>query len=373
MNVHEILSWEEVMPQAAKYYSEYKDAIVVFDLGGTYFRSGLYVVDEGLKEVRQQPALSFRSAPGMSAAELKQGLLRYLVNTARFYAEHFNTNRISISLGAALDGHRGVVYGSGPLWGDDTSSFDLLTLLRLAAPELTWHLVNDVTAALMHYVNQAIDASARKVLLTTISTGIACRVIDTRTQYIALDEFGLQGEIGHLPTNLCFKGQQLQLKCDCGGHNHLAAFASGRGVAELAVHLSELQPFLWKTSRVAELRTRGLAHDDALYQALNENDEFALNLLYLATQPVADMLRNALTLDPEIDRIVLTGGVVVNLATHYRAMLMRHFSEQGVYLSSHFDPTLFDDRLVIANSTEVNNLIGAALYAKNLTQGKYHA
>ncbi len=350
-----------------------EDAVIVFDIGGTFFRSGLYSAVSGLCAVEQQPALSFRSSPDLTSAALKQGLLDYLLTTARRYASLYNVRRISISLGAALDGNRGMVYGSGPLWGNDSSNYDLLSRLRQLEPAVSWHIVNDVTAGLIHYADQLPAAEIRKILLLTISTGIACRLIDIRNHNVALDEFGLQGEIGHLPVTLCFEGQALELYCDCGGRNHLSAFASGRGIAQLAAHLAQRAPSLWQASTYANLTAQGLSHDMALSQAVNANDDFACTLLYLATQPIADVIRSALTIDPEIDRVVLTGGVVVSLAPVYRAMLMRHLAENGIYLSSRFDPSLFDRRIVIAGNSEANNLIGAGLFAIKDIERRYHA
>ena len=352
-----------------KYFS-HNNVVLVFDLGGTYFRSGVYMHPKGVLNVHQQSALSFYGASDMTVADLKKGLLKYLVNTARSYKENMRANCVSISLGAALDGRCGTVYGSGPLWGHDNSPFELLTQLHQSASEFEWHIVNDVTAGLLHYAKHAANLDIRKILLLTVSSGIACRVLDVRNQHIALDEFGLQGEIGHSPVTLCFRGQMLELDCDCGEHNHVAAFSSGRGMCRLSKLLAKRQPLLWKKSRLAVLCAEGEGYESALCRALDENDAFSVNLLYLATKPIADILRNALAIDPELDRIVLTGGVAVNLADHYREMLMRHFSEQGLYLSSNFDSELFNRRIFIAKSDEGNNLERAALDAVNQIQQK---
>lgn len=338
-------------------------AVIVFDIGGTYFRSGLYTFEGKLINTAQQPAINFHSASHLSVIELKQALFNYLIDTARKYAEQYGVKRISISLGAALDGHRGIIYGSGPLWGSENEAFDLLSLLYESEPTFKWHIVNDVTAGLIHYVHSIREVNVRKILLLTISTGIASRLFDYRHQSLALDEFGLQGEIGHLPVVVLFNGKTFELDCDCGGKNHLAAFSSGRGLIKLSNLLAKEQPSLWQASTIAKLYPRLVSYEVALTKALEINDPFALTLLYLATKPVADSLRYALTFDPEIDRIVLTGGMVVSLATAYCNMLRKHFSEAGLYLSSQFDPDFIERRLVIADHSQVNNLIGAALWA----------
>jgi glucokinase len=351
---------------------KYDDAVIVFDLGGTYFRAGLYTKNGELIHVSQQSAVSFRSAPDLTVKEVKKKLLDYLVMTARKYAHDFHVNQISISLGAALNGHNGSVYGSAPLWGNDYSPFNLLVLLKQEEPAFNWHIVNDVTAALIHYVHNIRDSNVRKILLMTISSGIACRIFDNRNQHIVLDEFGLQGEIGHLPAILHIAGKVFELDCDCGASNHLSSFSSGRGIPELAKKLAQFKPSLWEKSIFPTLLMQGVNHDNALCLALDKHDEFSLNLLHLATKNIADILRNALSLDPEIDKIVLTGGVVVSLAKHYHASLMQHFSEQGLYLSSYFDPNFFERRIVIADADKVNNLIGAGLYAKKYIKQECH-
>jgi glucokinase len=348
------------------------EGIVVFDIGGTFFRSGIYTKENRLISIKQQPSLSFISRPNKQIKELKQGLTHYLINTTRCYAKQTKIRQVAISLGAPLDSQRGVIYGSGPLWGQDCALFDLQTQLSEAAPEFTWHIVNDVTAGLVHYAAHTPQQGIRKILFVTISSGVACRLLDARTRHIPLDEFGLQGEIGHLPVTLNFEGHTLELQCDCGGRNHLAAFASGRGIAKLFALLAQHKPLLWQKSRLAALHAQGIEHNAALRQALKENDPFARTLLLLATQPIANILRDALTLDPEIDRVVLTGGVAINLAESYRAALIQHLSEHGLYLRSAFDPKLFDRCLVIANTDEANNLKGAALSIKtHIGQGSH--
>lgn len=337
--------------------------VVVFDIGGTYFRSALYSPGRGLSDIRRQPAISFRSHPHLAMPELRKELVAYLSEMARAYRAAHGASAASVSLGAALDARSGTVYGSGPLWGGDTTSFDLLAALEREGAGLRWSVVNDVTAALIHYASLLGDGAARKVLLLTVSTGIACRLLDLRRGKIPVDPFGLQGEIGHIPVILGHAGEAIELTCDCGKPNHLAAFSSGRGIEKLAMALARRRPQEWRDSALSRLVSEGLPLGEALRQAFDLDDPCARTLLSLATRPVADVIRTSLALDPEIDHIVLTGGVAVNLGHRYNAMLSHHFIEDGLYLSSRFSPGLIEERITIASPQQADGLAGAGLYA----------
>ncbi|MFJ4195049.1 ROK family protein [Pseudomonas sp. NPDC089534] len=336
------------------------DSVVVFDIGGTHFRSGHFHPVHGLSNVVSEPATSFLTHPRLSARALKDALLDYLVNTAR----KSGLRRASVSLGAAMNARTGLVYGSGPLWGADTTPFDLRSELTGRAAEITWHSVNDVTAVLVHYASLQRRTALRKIMLITVSSGVACRTIDLRSGRIAVDDVGLQGEIGHLPVTLAdSSGGALSLTCDCGGRNHLVAFSSGRGMKKLHDALAISQPSRWSSSAMARLMEVGCGHEEALRMALERHDEYAEHLLHLATRPIADVVRTALTLDPEIDRVAFVGGVSVNLEPHYLRLLNRHFQEAGLYLTSKRLPRYLSDRIAVARADQADGLSGAGLHA----------
>jgi len=272
-----------------------------------------------------------------------------------------------ISLGAAMDARSGLVYGSGPLWGSDTTPLDLPAELARRAPGIRWHVLNDVTCALLHYASHAVRAQPglRKVMLVTVSTGIACRTVDLRTGCVPVDAFGLQGEIGHLPVAPARLEDQhvLDLPCDCGGQNHLAAFSSGRGLRNVHDAVCQHAPARWACSAMARLLARGVGHERALTLALQQRDPHAQQVLRLGTRPLADALRCALALDPEIDQIVLTGGVSTHLGQHYLDALGAHFREAGLYLTSRLAPDYITSRLSVAPPGSADGLQGAGLYA----------
>ena len=94
--------------------------------------------------------------------------------------------------------------------------------------------------------------------------------------------------------------------------------------------------------------------------ALDSGDALAAELLDAATKPVADVVRTALCLEPEIDLIAFTGGVAVGLGAHYRDALLTHLSREGLYLTSEREPGWVRDRVVVSDA---NGLVGAGLAA----------
>ena len=202
------------------------------------------------------------------------------------------------------------------------------------------------------------------MLLATISTGIACRVIDRRRGMIPVDGCGLQGEIGHLPARATLDDAPVTLRCDCGAPDHLAAFSSGPGMRRLAAVQQQRSGGRWASSRLGrDLADASVTFEDSLPAALNAGDAIAHELLRAVTGPIADVLRTALCLDPEIDLVALTGGVAVGLGAHYRRALLDHLKRTGLYLTSELTPEWVTDRIVVCGPDEANCLVGAGIAA----------
>jgi predicted NBD/HSP70 family sugar kinase len=328
--------------------------ITVLDVGGTHLRWARWSPALGLRAVRCVASPSFSRSAHASVDELQAELVRAMAAAVP------SGGVAGVSFGAALDHRTGTVYASAPLWGPHAQPFDLRTALSEARPDVRWHVVNDVTAALLHLVSTPCAQGLRKVLLATISTGIACRTIDQRTGEIPVDGCGLQGEIGHLPANVTIDGVPVELRCDCGQPRHVAAFSSGPGIRRLSEVLRERRHGDWELSDLAIRLTRGEAFEPALVAALDRGDALAAELLDAATKPVADIVRTALCLVPEIDLIAFTGGVALGLGEHYRDALLAHLNREGLYLTSAREPGWVRDRVVLA---EADGLVGAGLAA----------
>jgi len=300
----------------------------VVDVGGTHLRRGLWSPESGLRDVQVVPSPGLRQHPGVPVARLRRMLVELVAEAVP------PGSPAGVSVGAALDHRDGVVLASAPLWGDDDSPFDLLGALRRARPDVTWTVLNDVTAALVHLLQSPQARSSRKVMVVTVSTGVACRVADRRAGTVPLDGRGLQGEIGHLPVGVVVDGVPLTLRCECGRLGHLAACSSGPGIRRTAVALAQREPARWQRSLLRPGLDDPDRFDAAFAAALAAGDPCAADLLTAVTRPIADVLRIALCLDPELDVIALTGGVATALAEPYLAAVRGHLAEQGLYLTA---------------------------------------
>lgn len=334
-----------------------RDPITVLDVGGTYLRSAKWTPETGVTISTHIRSPSFSNSPECSASELQGRLIEKMSDTVP------NNSVAGVSFGAALDHKNGTVYASAPLWGAHAQPFDLLGRLRAVRPDVRWHVVNDVTAALLDIASSARCREHRKVFLATISTGIACRVLDRRSGEIPVDGCGLQGEVGHLPGTVLLDDQPVELHCDCGEIGHVAAYSSGPGIRRLTEWFRHRRPEQWRNSVLADELDTGVEFESAWPKALDAEDQLAHDLLAAATAPVADIVRTTLCLDPEIDLIAFTGGVAVGLGDRYRQALLAHLTQRGLYLTSDRMPEWVSERIVVCEPGEADCLAGAGFAA----------
>lgn len=353
-------------------------AIAVFDLGGTWFRWGRYVSSRGLLECQRQSAISYLSHPHWNAAELQHALTDFVVRRTREMQADSSLELLSagVSIGAPVNAHDNTVLGSGPLWGPTGGPFGLEKVLSEAMPEIHWHVLNDVTALLAPYMPSR--APLRKTLLITVSTGVGSRLYDHRTGTIPYDDtYGVQGEIGHLTLTFELDGKVINRRCECGGWNHLNAFSSGRGIAETLRNLHTVSPPDLGSLFSESLEKWEKASDDFRLNVfrgwLDEGNTFATRMLEAFVTPVFRMLVTALSLDPEIDRIVITGGVAQGIGKHYRDALHRIFLREGLYQISDHDPHYLARRLHWEEPDESGGLRGAGMYAEMRSHSRARA
>ena len=331
-------------------------SLYAIDIGGTWLRSATWSKECGTNNVQHFRTPSLTNFPLADPGTLIDALAERIASVP----PKGDGLRVGISLGAALDHRTGTIYGSAPLWGSALNGVPLLRLIQEKRPDVHWTIVNDVTAMLMAYHDRHPELRAQKVLLTTVSTGIAARTLDVGTGAVPLDGAGLQGEIGHLPASA--EGD-LHLMCACGVLDHIAAYSSGPGIRNVAsAFLGELAPND-TTAPALSSASRESNFEAAFAAALSGGESRATEVLRIATRPIADAFTSALTLDPTIDQIVLTGGVIDSIGPAYRAALLKRMISNGMYYTAIHRPGWVTDRIVLATSDETSALLGAALAA----------
>jgi glucokinase len=351
-------------------------AIAVFDLGGTWFRWGCYRPAHGLTDCKRAPALNYLSYPSSTAADLQLALGDFIVSHVQELREGGlpGLRVVGVSIGAPVNAHDMTVLGSGPLWGRSAGPFHLHKYLRKSLPDLQWHVINDVTALLAPYMVG--DTHYSKTLLITVSSGVGSRLYDHRAHRIPYDEvYGVQGEIGHLVCSFELDGKRINRLCECGGWNHLNAFASGRGIAETLRELPALTVSyqdMFAESLAVWREAGGDYRLQAFCEALQRGNESAAGLLDAFVTPLSRTLATALTLDPEIDRIVMTGGVVHGLGKYYQDALQRTFLREELYQITPSDPSYLARRLHWEDLDDYSGLRGAGLYAANQDKEARH-
>ena len=336
-----------------------RETVLVFDLGGSWWRVGVLTGASDIELLDRVAAVN-RVDTGKSADAIQRELVDFVVDRTRRWTDQHSVRVVGISIGAAIDGRTGSIIASAPLWGPEATDFDLVARLRAILPEVSWAILNDVSALACALLEGASAGPGGKVAAVTISSGIAYRTIDVDSGRIPADAVhGLQGEIGHLPSWMTIAGRPVSADCECGAANHVAAFSSGRGILQLLGRLPEAR---WLRGEDGDAR-RVLRDFGA---AVAGRDPRAVELLDAFTGPLALVLLYQATLNPEVDQTVLTGGVVDSLGDHYVASLQRNLSRDGLYLISDRDPGYFAARIARGPDDGLQPLRGVGLYARGL-------
>ena len=344
------------------------DEVITFDLGGTSFRSALLTHDGRLTRAQRIPSLNCRSMPGRSADEIVNEIAAYVADTVKsFHCSGLAGKHpsIAISMGAALNAHTGKILGSGPILGEGSTSLDLDSAIRQHFDGSRITIVNDVTASLIAHSRIASLRHARRLALITISTGIASRVLTCSVPHVPVDPvLGTQGEIGHHRMAFSLDGIPLSLKCSCGGIDHVNAFASGQGIKAVLDRAREIFPQEFRDSRLNQSDRVLDGTLDLLADGLENGDPLSRKLLKAITLPIAEAIKWHFMLDPEIDKLILTGGVCFMLRDFYLSSVLENLAALEFYPLTSDAESFWAERVMLGPVSDDAGLIGAAYMAR---------
>lgn len=329
-----------------------RSSVIVFDIGGTWFRSAVASGDLGLRCEAKAPAMSASRVPAADVSLLQDMLIEYLVSEAKRLSEAEETDLVAVSLGAAIDAGTGRIIGASPLWGPtEPLDFDLHGRVVDALPSCSWTIENDLTAAARGVAMRPEFGALRRLAVVTVGSGLAMRTFEPGTGRISMSRHsGLQGEIGHLSASFAFGEGEWLVRCPCGGLNHLSSFSSGQGIACL----------LKKLGGAGCGWLKGEATPAQLSRAVGAGDSKALEFLDAVTDPLAQALLSVLAIDAEVERLVLVGGVVDGLGDAYMHSLLAGMSRHGLYGSRLKSPADFAEMVCRIPAHPSPMLLGAA-------------
>ncbi len=347
------------------------DEVIAFDLGGTSFRSALLTRSGVLSHAQRIPSLNCRSLPGKSPDDIVHEIATYVADTVQGLrcASGLGGRRasIAISMGAALNAHTGKILGSGPILGEGSPSLDLDTAIQESMDDAQVTIVNDVTASLIAHSRIASLRHARRLALITVSTGIASRVLTCSVPHVPVcPVLGTQGEIGHHRIGFSLDGVPLSLKCSCGGVDHLNAFASGQGIQCV---LQQARANFPEEFRRSYLNRAEAAFDGSvaiLAQGLEHGDPLSKKILKAITLPIAEAIKWHFMLDPEIDRLILTGGVCFLLRDYYLGAVLENLAALEFYPMGRDAESFWADHIMLGPVSDDAGLIGAAYVAREV-------
>ena len=343
------------------------EEVIVFDIGGTWFRCGLLTRAGRLTSVQRTPSINCRLLPGISGEDIVDKIAGYIAETTKsFWRAAPLTGRapsVAISLGAALNAHTGRILGSGPILGEDNRSFDLEIAIRRHLDGSRITIVNDVTASLLAHSRLRSLRHARRLALITVSTGIASRILNCSVPHIPVcPAIGIQGEIGHHSVAFSLGGKPLSLRCACGGVDHINAFASGQGIKCILDRAREIFPEEFCTSHLncSDGSDVFLQFGDGLAQG----DALCHKLLNAVTAPVAEAIKWHFMLDPEIDKLILTGGVCFSLRDFYFKSVLENLRALDFYPLTSDVSSFWAERVMLGPISGDAGMLGAACVAR---------
>jgi len=345
------------------------DEVIAFDLGGTWFRSALLNREGRLTGAQRIPSINCRSMPGKWAADVVDEIAAYVVRTAQSYCHSAllagRRPAIAISMGAALNAHTGTILGSGPILGEDSTPFDLEQAIRRHLDGVSITIINDVTASLIAHSRLHSLRHARRLALITVSTGIAARILNCSVPHVPVDPaLGTQGEIGHHPIAFSVDGHSLSLKCECGGADHVNAFASGQGIKRVLDRARVIFPQEFQTSYLNNGNAGSEVSLNVLADGLASGDPLSRKLLNAITAPIAEAIKWHFMLDPEIDKLILTGGVCFLLREFYLSSVLENLMASRFYPVTSEAESFWAERVILGPISDDAGLIGAAYLAR---------
>lgn len=318
--------------------------ILVFDVGGTSLRVGLYCdIEHKLINQSRVNTPNFESSL-LRDFELAQEVFKTMKDESDKLIEDYNRVVVLLPGPVTADGYvtaLPTILGS-PL----VRPLPALTLLQELFDTQNLHVLNDITAAGYRYLTP----EQHTFYIVSAGSGVGSKLFINGKPLIGLK--GNAGEIGHLVHPLCPR----ELKCDCSEHGHIGAISSGRGTLRLFKMRAKEQPAAYLNSELGKtIPSPDLLDSSAIVDAFKGGDPWTIEIIGEALRPLAHSLATTRVVTG-VASYILLGGFSCALGEPYRELL-------ASLCDSYFAATDWNDSIILGHADDNNGLIGGALYA----------
>jgi glucokinase len=318
--------------------------LLVFDIGGSNTRGGLYDLRTGRIVRRQTIDSDVLTVGGTSAVDPASRLVDGLDRLKRSLID--DAPVIGAVVGFPGPVSDGTVRSAPTLWpGEAFGPFSLRNRLEEAWRGTPVIVLNDVSAAGYAYAAQ----EEQDFCIVTVSSGIGHKVfIDGEPIVGAL---GAGGEIGHVRVR--YRGPSV--RCECGGIDHLGAIASGRGVLRLARMRAAADPRFVSAWLGRACGSPEAITNERIAEAFRAGDPWTVDVVRTGVEPLGWMLGLVRSL-VGIERFVVVGGFADALGDKLCVELARAAARADWDRTGHWER-----RVVPGKLGDDAGLLGAAI------------
>jgi C7-cyclitol 7-kinase len=304
---------------------------LVFDLGGTTMRAGLYDPSQDLLSRVERRATPNGAAATASPERIYARVFKELEDLGRRVFPNARPPVVSLAFPGPIDAAGNALAAPTVFGARLRAGLPLRNDLTRRWPDARVIVLNDLTAAGYRYLRNARE----DFCVVTVSSGIGHKLfVDGRP---LVGRGGRGGEIGHLRVDFSADAPI----CDCGAPGHLAAVASARGVLARARRQALRDPGLFRRSLLADASAADPEALDtrALVAAYHAGDDWTLALIRDAARPLGQALAG-LHLGVGVERFVVIGGFALALGERYRRELVDAMAESAWNLDTDWNAML---------------------------------
>jgi 3-dehydroquinate synthetase/nucleoside-diphosphate-sugar epimerase/predicted NBD/HSP70 family sugar kinase/MoaA/NifB/PqqE/SkfB family radical SAM enzyme/adenine/guanine phosphoribosyltransferase-like PRPP-binding protein len=343
--------------------SQLTSGTIVFDIGGTSIRTGIFYADGTLEIIKRETAPNYNTYQDATIEVLQKKLIDYIQvmveearGVVRSRGAEIKLERIAVSFPGPVENFS-TINRAPTLWGTNSGRLNLAYALKQNTKNIKEvYIIHDISADAIRY---AFEKEEDRFCVVTISSGISCRIYDKNKGGLITDENDFAGEIGHLIVDYS-EGAPL---CECGEKGHLNAVGSGRAAEKILREKARQDATGFRQSLLYEYTEGDFSKiDNMLFaQAVSKQDEWALSMIKQLAVPIAYAINN-ISVVYGVKDFYLIGGFAIAHGDIYLNAILENLRKIRL-LDRPED--YFDGHITLGYSDDADGLRGAGYFAQS--------